>query len=123
MVSWHTDRIPLPAIKTLIQQLATRTNYGLDASSDLPAAAITATVPAGLQLWFWEVDDEGQWVTEFAARLEKRKKERQEVSRLSPLFWLYLRHECPRAHLEASRISSSANNLFDGLFEKSSMLT
>lgn len=90
----HTDRIPLPAIKTLIQQLATRTNYGLDASSDLPdTATADVNVPAGLQLWFWEVEDEEKWVSEFAARLEKRKKERQEVSRLSLFFWSYLRHE------------------------------
>lgn len=87
----HTDRIPLPAIKSLIQQLATRTNYGLDAASDLPTSTENGTVPAGLQLWFWEVEDEGKWVTEFAARLEKRKKERQEVRCTVFLFPVFFR--------------------------------
>ncbi|GAA5862228.1 hypothetical protein JCM3774_004831 [Rhodotorula dairenensis] len=71
------ERIPAAEIKTLIQQLATRTNFGLD-PSDLADAS---TVPLGLQLSVWEVDDDKLWVTEFAARLEKRKNERREIKR------------------------------------------
>lgn len=92
-----TDRIPTGGIKSLIQQLATRTNFGLDPSDLPPVAAPTGSsatsssstskaivVPAGLQLWVWEVDDDKLWVTEFAARLGKRRNERREVSLPEP---------------------------------------
>ncbi|KWU44970.1 hypothetical protein RHOSPDRAFT_33510 [Rhodotorula sp. JG-1b] len=100
------DEKAVGAIKTLIQQLATRNNYGLDAS-DLPD---TATVPAGLQLWFWEVDDEVKWVTEFAARLEKRKKERQEIKRAAVDLFTALSEADQRALLDKKSPSAAAGS-------------
>lgn len=88
--------MPIQPIRSLIQSLATRTNYGLS-DSDLPSddtpssgpsseaekvetKPATKAIPAGLQIWCWEVEDRKLWVQEFAPRLEKRKAERQEVS-------------------------------------------
>lgn len=81
--SRHADRVPIPPIKTLISQLGTRTSYGLDVS-DIPAAIYgttkRVTVPIGLQLWFWEVEDEGKWANELAEQLQEEKKQRSQVS-------------------------------------------
>ncbi|KAG0654646.1 hypothetical protein C6P46_001569 [Rhodotorula mucilaginosa] len=101
------DEKAVGAIKSLIQQLATRTNYGLDAASDLPTSTENGTVPAGLQLWFWEVEDEGKWVTEFAARLEKRKKERQEIKRTAVELFTALSEADQRALLDGKSPSAA----------------
>ncbi|BGP53728.1 hypothetical protein JCM8202_003659 [Rhodotorula sphaerocarpa] len=92
-----SEKLPIQPIRSLIQSLATRTNYGLS-DSDLPSddtpssgpsseaekvetKPATKAIPAGLQIWCWEVEDRKLWVQEFAPRLEKRKAERQEIRR------------------------------------------
>ncbi|PKI84105.1 hypothetical protein MVES1_002208 [Malassezia vespertilionis] len=45
------DVLSISVIQNAIQRIATKENYGLDASSD------DAPVPPGLQIWRWEVQD------------------------------------------------------------------
>ena len=75
------DRVTFGPLKALIESLADRVNYGLDLT-DLPCTFPQAVkdVPAGLQIWRWEVKDEGLLPKEVRARLEKRKAERVQVS-------------------------------------------
>lgn len=80
------DRVPFGSLKTLIESLADRVNYGLDLA-DLPNGLPEGTegVPAGLQVWRWEVKDEGLLPKELRSKLEKRKQERVQVSTTTPL--------------------------------------
>lgn len=80
----RTARIPSAPLKTLVQSLASRNNYGLtlDDIDDLPEGV--KAVPTGLLIQVWEVKDEDLWVDEMRARLEKRKAERDEVRRRVP---------------------------------------
>lgn len=76
------DRIPFGPLKAVIESFADRVNYGLDVS-DLPKGSVpegVSDVPVGLQVWRWEVRDEGMLPREVSARLEKRKVERKQVS-------------------------------------------
>ncbi|GAA6056417.1 hypothetical protein JCM3770_000692 [Rhodotorula araucariae] len=72
-------RIPTAPLKALIQALATRTNYGLAANDidDLPEGV--PGVPAPLQIWSWEVKREEHWCSELRAKLERRKRDREEI--------------------------------------------
>lgn len=76
-----TARIPTPPLKALIQSLATRTNYGvaLNDVEDLPEGV--KDVPPGLQIWCWEVRDEEHWPAEMRGKMERRRREREEVRR------------------------------------------
>jgi len=73
------ERIPIAPLKSLIAQLATRTNYGLALNDvdDLPEGV--KEVPAALQIWAWEVKDDDMLPTEMRAKLERRRREREEV--------------------------------------------
>ncbi|GAA5894231.1 hypothetical protein JCM8208_002383 [Rhodotorula glutinis] len=72
-------RIPTAPLKSLIAQLATRTNYGvaLNDVDDLPEGV--KDVPAALQIWTWEVKDDDMLPSEMRAKLERRRREREEV--------------------------------------------
>lgn len=111
-----TARIPSAPLKTLIQSLASRTNYGLtlDDIDDLPEGV--KAVPTGLLIQVWEVKDEDLWVDEMRARLEKRKAERDEVRRRVPACarqsaalltraWTWLCHRFAALPLSSSRPS------------------
>ncbi|GAA5848684.1 hypothetical protein JCM8547_004595 [Rhodosporidiobolus lusitaniae] len=77
------ERLPLAPLKSLISTLATRINYGLtasdlaDAGIDLPEGV--KDVHNGLQIWCWEVKDEGLLGSEVVGRYEKRRAEREEA--------------------------------------------
>ncbi|GAA5851302.1 hypothetical protein JCM9279_001099 [Rhodotorula babjevae] len=72
-------RIPSAPLKSLIAQLATRTNYGLALNDvdDLPEGV--KDVPAALQIWTWEVKDDDMLPSEMRSKLERRRREREEV--------------------------------------------
>ncbi|GAA5923871.1 hypothetical protein JCM3775_005536 [Rhodotorula graminis] len=72
-------RIPTAPLKALIAQLATRTNYGiaLNDVDDLPEGV--KGVPAALQIWIWEVKDDDMLPSEMRSKLERRRREREEV--------------------------------------------
>ena len=75
------ERVPFGPLKALIDSLADRVNYGLDVS-DLPDGLPLGVeaIPAGLQIWRWEVKDEALWPKELKSKLDKRKAERAQVS-------------------------------------------
>lgn len=82
------ERLPMAPIRSLVKEIATRVNYGLartDAATALTKGKKVHIAP-GLQLWFWEVNGEDEWPAEFAAELEERKKERDQVSDLRFVF-------------------------------------
>ncbi|GAA5978553.1 hypothetical protein JCM10908_004401 [Rhodotorula pacifica] len=128
-------RVPLGPLRTLIETLATRTNYGLSPSDLSPALTTTSsssaaastsatasgsggtekgaagavvTIPSGLEIWVWEVEREELWVSEFAGRLEKRRQERQEIKRAAVELFTSLSEKEQRAVLGTGGKSSSA---------------
>ncbi len=79
------DRVPFGPLKAIIESIAGRVNYGIDAT-DLPGGLPEGAegVPAGLQLWRWEVKDEALLPKELRSKLDKRKAERVQVSTNTP---------------------------------------
>lgn len=77
-----SERVAYGPLKALLESLADRVNYGLDVA-DLPSGVPQGAdgIPAGLQLWRWEVKDEALWPKELRSKLDKRKAERVQVSR------------------------------------------
>ncbi|GAA6008915.1 hypothetical protein JCM10207_004024 [Rhodosporidiobolus poonsookiae] len=78
-------RIPIGALKTHLETLATRTNYGLS-PSDLEALNPPVALPEGvkdvpnaLAWWCFEVEDRELLSSEFAVKLEKRRAERAQI--------------------------------------------
>ncbi|KAL8293085.1 hypothetical protein RQP46_000779 [Phenoliferia psychrophenolica] len=71
------DRFPTAPLKALIESLATRTNYGLDAS-DLPSGLPTgiSEIPAGLQIWRWELHDPSLLPSELDKKLTQLRADR-----------------------------------------------
>ncbi|GAA5953543.1 hypothetical protein JCM21900_006197 [Sporobolomyces salmonicolor] len=103
------DRIDLAALKKTIESLATRINYGLDAS-DLPDGLPegVSAVPSTLQHWVWEVTDSSLLPTEFVQKFEKRKAEREEIKRAALELFLSLPAEDQTALLEKKATGSSS---------------
>ncbi|PWN21334.1 hypothetical protein BCV69DRAFT_282071 [Microstroma glucosiphilum] len=73
------DVLPLDTIESALSRIAQRVNYGLDASdvaSSSTSASDSDDLPAGLQLWRWEVTDssllQGERLSEILARREER---------------------------------------------------
>ncbi|KAI5476517.1 hypothetical protein MNV49_007696 [Pseudohyphozyma bogoriensis] len=84
------ERIPLAMIKSLIEQLATRENYGLDVT-DLPNGLPDGVteIPATLQVFRWEVKDVSLLPPE-AKNIDKRKTEREEAKSSAKSLFLAL---------------------------------
>ncbi|CAO1631376.1 unnamed protein product [Sympodiomycopsis kandeliae] len=83
------DILPLSVIESAIKQVAERINYGLepsDVASSSKSIAEPQDIPAGLQLWRWEVKDtsllQPERVQEMLARREERKEARQKALEL-----------------------------------------
>ncbi|BGP46077.1 hypothetical protein JCM10450v2_001917 [Rhodotorula kratochvilovae] len=95
-------RIPTTPLKALIQSLATRTNYGLAANDvdDLPEGV--SGVPAPLQVWCWEVKSEEHWCAELRGKLERRKREREEIKTTAIALFHALSEEEQAAVLSAA---------------------
>ncbi|KAK4703197.1 chromatin assembly factor 1 subunit A, partial [Phenoliferia sp. Uapishka_3] len=74
------DRFPTASLKGLIESLASRTNYGLDAS-DLPTGFPegVSEMPLALQLWRWEVHDSSLLPPELESKLSRHRSERVEA--------------------------------------------
>ncbi|GAA5859252.1 hypothetical protein JCM1840_003819 [Sporobolomyces johnsonii] len=105
------DRIDTAALKKTIESLATRINYGLDAS-DLPDGLPegVSAVPSTLQHWVWEVTDSSLLPTEFVQKFEKRKTEREEIKRSALELFLSLPAQDQTALLEKKATGSSSSS-------------
>ncbi|GJN88559.1 hypothetical protein Rhopal_001525-T1 [Rhodotorula paludigena] len=103
-------RIPSAPLKTLIQSLASRNNYGLSLQDidDLPEGV--KAVPTGLLIQVWEVKDEDLWVDEMRARLEKRKAERDEIRRVAIELFQALSEEEQAAVLTGDRKAAASTS-------------
>ncbi|BGP22820.1 chromatin assembly factor 1 subunit A [Rhodotorula toruloides] len=106
-------RIPVAPLKTLISSLAIRSNYGLSLSS-LPSDYVLprngdgdeiSEIPALLQHWVWEVEDEEMWVQEMKGKWEKRKAEREEIKSTCLSLFLAL----PEAEQHALLVGTSTS--------------
>lgn len=77
--------LALQAIEKAVKHVATRTNYGLEASTT------GGKVPAAWNIWRWEVKDEfRQWLPKSAKdKAEARTAERRQVSFLSFCYQIY----------------------------------
>ncbi|KAK4053873.1 hypothetical protein OIV83_001529 [Microbotryomycetes sp. JL201] len=75
-----SERFPSGPIKSLIQEIATRRNYGID-KADLPDGLVEndKEVPSNLELWFWEVNDLELLPADCRINVEKRKTEREQM--------------------------------------------
>ncbi|GAA5878410.1 hypothetical protein JCM16303_002764 [Sporobolomyces ruberrimus] len=77
------DRINVDALKATIENLATRTNYGLSLEDckdgELPEGV--SSIPPGLQFWVWEVQDTTLLSAELVPKFERRRTEREEIKR------------------------------------------
>lgn len=104
--------LPLDVVEKAIKSVATRVNYGLDASA-IPNAPVSAKLPAGWQIWRWEVKEEFRdWLPKNAKdKAAARIAERQQVSR-SNYFTLRRDKRIPATRSErtfspSSRVSRS----------------
>ncbi|EPQ32459.1 uncharacterized protein PFL1_06835 [Pseudozyma flocculosa PF-1] len=77
------SKLTLPLIVNAIEKVAERRNYGLDISHISSASSGLAsddiTIPAGLQLWRWEVRDTSLLPKENLEKIVARRKEREAV--------------------------------------------
>lgn len=78
--------LPLDVVEDAIKSVATRVNYGLDAST-IPNTLVSTKLPAGWQIWRWEVKEEFRdWLPKNAKdKAAARIAERQQVSRVDYL--------------------------------------
>lgn len=74
------EKLPLDVLEKTISEIAERTNYGLS-PSDLASSSSTPTsndsLPAGLQIWRWEVRDQALLQSEKMQEIMERKEERK----------------------------------------------
>ncbi|BGP13902.1 hypothetical protein JCM10213_002543 [Rhodosporidiobolus nylandii] len=107
--------LPLAPLKSLINSLATRTNYGLqyDEIEDHDTNLLddnAKDVPPHTQIWAWEVKDLGLLCSEFQARWEKRRAEREQIRSDALELFLALSSEQQHAVLnkQGSKTASSS---------------
>jgi hypothetical protein len=73
------DVLPLDTIESAVSGIAQRVNYGLgpsDVASSSTSASDSDELPAGLQLWRWEVTDSSLLQAERLSEILSRREER-----------------------------------------------
>lgn len=73
------DVLPLDTIESAVSRIAQRVNYGLgpsDVASSSTSASDSDELPAGLQLWRWEVTDSSLLQAERLSEILSRREER-----------------------------------------------
>ncbi|KAK4058773.1 hypothetical protein OIO90_000219 [Microbotryomycetes sp. JL221] len=101
-------------IKALVQQIATRQNYGLD-KSDLPADLLEegSDVPSSLQLWFWEINDLDLLPVDCRVKAQKRQMERDEMKTAAVALFNGLPDEEKRQLLSGTSSKSKSGKTTD----------
>ncbi|KAM0792386.1 hypothetical protein ACM66B_005066 [Microbotryomycetes sp. NB124-2] len=109
-----SERFPSAPIKALIQELATRHNYGID-KTDLPDGLLDddKEVPANLELWYWEVNNLDLLPADCRAKVEKRKLEREQTKAAAVELFLALpadeQNELLSGNLSKSTLTKAAS--------------